>query len=69
MTGSIHGKFEQFQQFREIFGFLFDIKKLKWLDDDNFKKYCLNLEFVLKHDSCLDIDSLDLFWVKNLKKD
>ena len=58
---SIRSRFEQFQQFKEIFGFLFDINKLKSLDDDNLKKYCLNLECILKHDSCSDIDGIDLF--------
>ena len=44
-----------------IFGFLFNIEKLKSLDDDTLKKYCLNLESILKYDSNSDIDGLDLF--------
>jgi hypothetical protein len=41
--------------------FLFNFEKLKSLNDDNLKKYCLNLECFLNHDSYSDIDCLDLF--------
>ena len=34
---------------------------LSQLDDDSLQKYCLKLEFFLKHDVYYDIDSLDLF--------
>ena len=41
--------------------FYFVLKKLKSLDDDSLKSYCLNLETFLKHDLFSDIDDLDLF--------
>ena len=40
--------------------FLFYFEKLKKLDDNSLKKYCLNLESFLKHDVYYDIDDLDL---------
>ena len=56
---SIESRFEQFQ-YEDIFGFLFNFEKLKALDDNSLKKYCLNLESFLKHDVYYDIDDLDL---------
>ena len=58
---SIHSRFEQFKIYENIFGFLFNFKILKSLDNDSLKKSCLNLECSLKHDSFSDIDGLDLF--------
>ena len=43
---SIESRFEQFQ-YEDIFGFLFNFEKLKALDDNSLKKYCLNLESFL----------------------
>jgi uncharacterized protein YjhX (UPF0386 family) len=43
--------------YENIFGFLFNFKKLKSLDDDSLQKKCFNLEGFLKD----DIDGLDLF--------
>ena len=57
---SIESRFEQFQIYENIFGFLFNFEKLKALDDNSLKKYCLNLESFLKHDIYYDIDGLDL---------
>ena len=53
--------FEQFQIYEDIFGFLFNFTKLKSLDDDSLQKYCLKLEYFLKHDVYYDINGLDLF--------
>ena len=41
--------------------FLFNFEKLKALDDNSLKKYCLNLESFLKHDVYYDINGLDLY--------
>jgi hypothetical protein len=54
---SIQSRFEQFQIYENYFGFLFNFKKLKLLDDDGLQNKCLNLEGFLKH----DFDGLDLF--------
>ena len=40
---SIESKFEQFQIYENIFGFLFNFEKLKSLDDDSLKKIVLIL--------------------------
>ena len=52
---SIQSRFEKFQIYENIFGFLF--KKLKLLDDDGLQNKYLNLEGFLKH----DLDGLNLF--------
>jgi hypothetical protein len=57
VISSIQSRFEQFQIYENIFGFLFNFKKLKSLDDDGLQNKCLNLEGFLKH----DLDDLDLF--------
>jgi hypothetical protein len=54
---SIQSRFEQFRIYENIFGFLFNFKKLKSLDDDGLQNKCLNLEGFLKN----DLDGLDLF--------
>ena len=41
---SIESRFEQFQIYEDIFCFLFNFEKLKALDDNRLKKYCLNLK-------------------------
>ncbi|XP_070052329.1 uncharacterized protein [Nicotiana tomentosiformis] len=58
---SLQNRFEQFEAYENIFGFLFSGKKLRSLNDGNLKTRCLNLEFFLKHNNQSDIDSLDLF--------
>jgi hypothetical protein len=58
---SIQSRFEQFQIYENNFGFLFNFKKLKSLDDDGLQNKCLNLEGFLKHDIDYDLDGLDLF--------
>jgi hypothetical protein len=57
VISSIQNRFEQFRIYKNIFGFLFNFKKLKSLYDDGLQNKCLNLEDFLKH----DIDGLDLF--------
>jgi len=58
---SLQNRFEQFEAYENIFGFLFSGKKLRSLNDGNLKTHCLNLEFFLKHNNQSDIDGLDLF--------
>jgi len=59
---SLQNRFEQFEAYENIFGFLFNGKKLRSLDDENLKKHCLNLELSLTHNSYFDIDGLNLFF-------
>lgn len=58
---SIETRFEQFLQYEAIFGFLFESKKFKTLDEDELQKYCINLEFFLRFSEHSDIDGFDLF--------
>ena len=57
----IENRFEKFQIYEDIFGFLFNFTKLKSLDDDSLQKYGLKLESFLKHHVYYYIDCLDLF--------
>ena len=66
---SIENRFEQFQIYEDIFGFLYNFTKLKSLDGDSLQTYCLKLEDFLKHDIYYDIDSLDLFSELNVLKE
>ena len=58
---SLHIRFEQFQKYEETFGLLFNLKKLKDVDNDSLKSFCINLEGFLKHGEHSDIDGKDLF--------
>ncbi|KAH9782483.1 Ac-like transposase [Citrus sinensis] len=58
---SIKIRFQQFELYESIFGFLFSFEKLKLLDDDSLKNSCMHLEKSLKHEMFSDIDGLDLF--------
>ena len=51
---SIENRFEQFVIYENIFGFLFNLKKLKSLEEEDLKKHCLALENFLKHDDHVD---------------
>jgi hypothetical protein len=58
---SLQNRFEQFQKYDDIFGFLFDLKRLKSIDDDSLKCSCINIENYLKHNMISDIDGVELF--------
>ncbi|XP_020263218.1 zinc finger MYM-type protein 1-like [Asparagus officinalis] len=58
---SLKSRFEQFQQYDESFGFLFNLERLKSADNDSLKCSCLNLEDLLKHDKNFDINGTELF--------
>ena len=45
---SIETRFEQLIAYEKVFGFLFDLNKLKSLDEDELKNYCLNLRNFFK---------------------
>ncbi|KAL6515449.1 hypothetical protein OROHE_018483 [Orobanche hederae] len=52
----LESRFEQMKYFESIFGFLFDSSQLVYLDDNDLKKSCLNLEDALTNDGDSDID-------------
>lgn len=58
---SFQMRFEQFEEYEKIFGFLFDPKKLKSASDDDLKQSCINLESYLKHGKISHIDANYLF--------
>ncbi|XP_059669131.1 uncharacterized protein LOC132314265 [Cornus florida] len=57
---SLKSRFEQFQQYDDSFGFLFNLERLKSLNNDSLKYSCHNLENILKHDMVSDIDGTEL---------
>ncbi|XP_040361862.1 uncharacterized protein LOC121048908 [Rosa chinensis] len=53
----LKSRFEQMKTFESMFGFLFDASKLAYLDDDDLKSCCLNLEIALRNGDGSDIDA------------
>ena len=66
---SFESRFEQFQRYEEIWGFLFDVKKLNALTNQCLMKNCTKLEDVLNHEGKSDIDGKDLFSELKILKD
>ncbi|CAL8989583.1 unnamed protein product [Prunus brigantina] len=59
--GSLKRRFEQYQTFEDIFGFLFTVNKLNSFDANNLESCCDHLEIFLKHGMSSDLDGKDLF--------
>ncbi|KAI5316572.1 hypothetical protein L3X38_036279 [Prunus dulcis] len=59
--GSLRRRFQQYQEYENIFGFLFTSEKLNSLDDCDLKNSCSHLESILKNDKFFDVDGEDLF--------
>ncbi|XP_035838892.1 uncharacterized protein LOC110906877 [Helianthus annuus] len=57
---SLETRFEQYQKFEKIFGFLFP-KKLKTLDEAKLKECCYHLEDALKYEGESDIGAKELY--------
>ncbi|KAB2610837.1 zinc finger MYM-type protein 5-like [Pyrus ussuriensis x Pyrus communis] len=64
---SLHIRFEQFQKYEETFGLLFNLKKLKDVDNDSLKSFCTNLEGFLKHVSKVAVVA-DLLWLWRMEE-
>ncbi|XP_050915352.1 uncharacterized protein LOC127130376 [Lathyrus oleraceus] len=58
---SLNKRFEQYQEYESIFGFLFTSHKLQSLDDATLKSCCSNFVQVLKHNEQSDIDGNEFF--------
>ncbi|KAM6587524.1 hypothetical protein CsatA_010129 [Cannabis sativa] len=58
---SFKNRFEQFQNFEENFGLLFDFEKLKSADDDTLRNFCINLTNLMNHGEISDLDNDDLY--------
>lgn len=59
--GSLKRRFEEYEQYENIFGFLFTAERLNSLDENELKTSCNNLQQKLQHDQVSDVDSEDLF--------
>ncbi|XP_022014169.1 zinc finger MYM-type protein 1-like [Helianthus annuus] len=62
---SLETRFEQYQKFEKIFGFLFP-KKLKTLNEAKLKECCYRLQDALKYEGESDIDAKELYTELNL---
>ncbi|XP_073151891.1 uncharacterized protein [Henckelia pumila] len=58
---SMTTRFEKFQKYEELFGFLFNLERLQLTDDEVLLRSCKNLESSLTHRGCSDISGDDLF--------
>ncbi|KAK9682056.1 hypothetical protein RND81_10G047400 [Saponaria officinalis] len=66
---SLKRRFEQHQEFQNIFGFLFTSRRLQSLDDVTLKSRCTNLEMALKSGEQCDIDENNLYMELKLLRD
>ena len=60
---SLNSRFEQFQKYEDIFGFLFDLHKLHIADDDCLKSCCDKLEKFLRHNMDLILMGMSYFLI------
>ncbi|XP_048491478.2 uncharacterized protein LOC125492800 [Beta vulgaris subsp. vulgaris] len=58
---SLSRRFEQYQEYENIFGFLFTSYNLRSLDDKSLKSSCIQLENALKHNDQFDVDGPELY--------
>ncbi|PWA54809.1 zinc finger MYM-type protein 1 [Artemisia annua] len=58
---SLTTRFEQYQEYENMFGFLFTCDKLKFYDDDRLKSCCSRLEAALKSGDRSDINANELY--------
>ncbi|PWA36504.1 zinc finger MYM-type protein 1 [Artemisia annua] len=65
---SLTTRFEQYQEYENIFGFLFTLDKLKSYDDDSLKSCCSCFEAALKNNDKYDIDTNELYLELRLLK-
>ncbi|XP_058741287.1 uncharacterized protein LOC131613655 [Vicia villosa] len=57
---SLNKRFEQYQQYESVFGFLFTSQNLQSLDDATLESCCSHFEETLKHNEQCDIDGKEL---------
>uniref|UniRef100_A0A7N0T9C9 Zinc finger MYM-type protein 1-like n=1 Tax=Kalanchoe fedtschenkoi TaxID=63787 RepID=A0A7N0T9C9_KALFE len=58
---SLNRRFEQYEDYEKIFGFLFTSTKLNALDDMCLKSSCDALEVALQNGDCNDVDANELY--------
>ena len=59
---SLNTRFEQYEGYEKIFGFLFTSDRLRSLDGKSLLAACVNLEDALKSGEHKDIDGAELFY-------
>ena len=59
---SLKDRFEQLNIFENIFGFLFDSKKLKALGDNELRESCTKFKTTFSHNNLLDVEANDLLF-------
>ncbi|XP_074288479.1 uncharacterized protein LOC141613634 [Silene latifolia] len=62
-------RFEQYEEYQNVFGFLFSSSKLNSLDNAKLKSCCDNLQIALTSGEQCDIDGNELFMELKLLKD
>ncbi|CAH9081169.1 unnamed protein product [Cuscuta europaea] len=58
---SLETRFQQLQKYKETFGFLYNLSKLRTISDEELACSCDTLGNFLKHGDDCDIDSIELF--------
>uniref|UniRef100_K7F0Z9 HAT C-terminal dimerisation domain-containing protein n=1 Tax=Pelodiscus sinensis TaxID=13735 RepID=K7F0Z9_PELSI len=58
---SMKKRFELYENHKNIFGFLPDMKSVKGMDKDTLKKHCMDLHVNLQDGDSCDIEGLDLY--------
>lgn len=58
---SLEKRFEQYQEYESIFGFLFNLRKLQSFDHLTVLSCCNNFEEALKHNDQFDINGKELY--------
>ncbi|XP_074270467.1 uncharacterized protein LOC141594217 [Silene latifolia] len=67
--GSLRKRFEQYEEFQNVFGFLFSSSKLHTLDNAELKSCCDDLQVALTSGEQCDIDGNELYMELKLLKD
>lgn len=57
---SMEKRFEQLQNYSQLFGFLYDMQSLRKLNDEDLLKCCMNLDVSLRSGETRDLDGTDL---------
>jgi hypothetical protein len=66
---SLNSRFEQLTEFEEVFGFLFNSRNLRSLDDDDLRKHYSNFVETFTHGSSSDVELNDFFRAKSHASD
>lgn len=59
---SLKTRFEQFQKYEETFGFLFNLERLKFVDDDSLMKSYKNVKETLRYNGKSDMMEMICTW-------